>query len=79
MKESQETLEVGERDVAETEQIWTPGGVTLSSDSACAAATHPAPLHSDLALSLVSCLQRAAARLASHTAHSSHPHTQKPR
>lgn len=27
MKESQEMLEVGERDMVETEQMWTPVGV----------------------------------------------------
>jgi len=78
---------VGEEGTVGTEQIWTPVGMTLSSNSAPAAATYPALLHSDLALSRVICLQRAAAlpaaaaeaHLASRAAHSSHPHAQKPR
>lgn len=77
---------MGEEGTVGTEQIWTPVGMTLSSNSAPAAATYPALLHSDLALSRVIRLQRAAAlpaaaeaHLAPRAAHSSHPHAQKPR
>lgn len=49
---------MGEEGTVGTEQIWTPVGMTLSSNSAPAAATYPALLHSDLALSRVIRLQR---------------------